>query len=86
VVITYVLFAFLQNITVTKEYGLGIVTNNLVATWIYSTGVIFGNRMPFLGLLIFWEIKSISLKLFFFYIQVLTPKLSHIHDFLGEVM
>ena len=36
VAITYVLFAFLQNIAVTKEYGLGIVTSNLVAICIVA--------------------------------------------------
>ena len=34
--ITYVLFAFLQNIAVTKEYGLGIVISNLVVICIVA--------------------------------------------------
>ncbi|VVB62260.1 Uncharacterised protein [uncultured archaeon] len=34
--ITYVLFAFLQNIAITNEYGLGIVTSNLVAICIVA--------------------------------------------------
>jgi len=36
VAITYVLFAFLQNIAVTKEYGLGIVTSNLIVICIVA--------------------------------------------------
>lgn len=41
--------------------------DGLVATRILSTGVIFGNRIRFFGLLVFWEIRSISLKSFFFF-------------------
>uniref|UniRef100_A0A7V0Z808 Uncharacterized protein n=1 Tax=candidate division WOR-3 bacterium TaxID=2052148 RepID=A0A7V0Z808_UNCW3 len=37
VAITYVLFAFLQNIAVTEKYGLGIVTRNLVMFLIVAT-------------------------------------------------